>query len=207
MLKIVRYGSGNVQAFKNIYNRLNIAAEIVDQPNQLAGATKIVLPGVGAFDQTMDMLESTGFLSALNQSVLEDCVPVLGVCVGMQVLGKSSEEGERPGLGWIDGVVVKVDETNLKSKPRLPHMGWNSIDPLRPSPLLAGIDNKCGFYFLHSYKMECTHQEDVLANTHYGDGFPAAVNRGNIWGFQFHPEKSHGNGVQLLKNFAEHSPC
>ena len=207
MLNIIQYGSGNVRAFANIFERLNIECQIVDKPENLKGASKIILPGVGAYDQTMSLLQNSGFVDVLNKLVLEDKVPILGVCVGMQVMANASEEGTVPGLGWIDGEVVMLDSSKLTYKPHLPHLGWNSVNPIKPTPLTSNIDYQTGFYFLHSYRIRCARDEDVIMNTTYGEEFPVAVNRENIWGFQFHPEKSHENGVQLLKNFAEHQPC
>jgi len=207
MLSVIQYGSGNVRAFANIFQRLNIECRVVESPDALEGSTKIILPGVGAFDQTMNLLRDSGFVDVLNQLVLVDKIPILGVCVGLQIMANSSEEGTVPGLGWIDGEVVMLDESKLKQKPHLPHLGWNSVQPVMQTPLTENIDFEQGFYFLHSYRVRCTNVEDVIMNTFYGDQFPVAVNRENIWGFQFHPEKSHDNGVQLLKNFAEYLPC
>lgn len=207
MLKIIEYGSGNVRAFKNVYRTLNVPSEVVTKPSQLEGATKIVLPGVGAFDQTMELLQQSGFVDCLNQKVQIEKIPILGVCVGLQVMAKSSEEGKLPGLGWFDGRVVKLDESMLLAKPRLPHMGWNSVEEVKKGRLTEGIDFDEGFYFLHSYRMMCRDPSDVLLSVTYGETIPAALQRENIWGFQFHPEKSHSNGAKVLQNFAEYRKC
>jgi glutamine amidotransferase len=143
-----------------------------------------------------------GIKAALDHFVLERKVPLLGVCVGMQILGEESEEGKLPGFGWIKGRVRALDKSKLVNKPYLPHMGWNSISVRRESDLLCNVDNQEGFYFLHSYYFECANDEDVLCTTSYGDEFASAINNANVYGTQFHPEKSHSNGVQVFKNFA-----
>ncbi len=202
MIKILGYGSGNVRAITNIYSRLNIPCEVAQASDELETADKIIVPGVGAFDLVMSRLSDSGMLETLNRRVLEDRVPVLGVCVGMQVMGASSDEGELPGLGWIDGRVRGMDVSGLSHKPKLPHMGWNSIAPRQPFDILSGVDPERGFYFLHSFCFDCTHDENVLATATYGQEFSAAIVRDNIFGFQFHPEKSHSNGIAIFKNFA-----
>lgn len=202
MIVIVNYGSGNIRAIANIYERLQIAHSIANEPAELEQAEKIILPGVGAFDETISKLDSSGFREVLNEQVLTKKVPVLGVCVGMQILANSSEEGKRPGLGWINGQVKKIDKETLTLKPKLPHLGWNSVQASKANQLFNNIDPEKGFYFLHSYYFECSQKEDVAATAHYGKSFACAVNHANIYGVQFHPEKSHANGITLLKNFA-----
>lgn len=202
MITIIDYGLGNIRAFVNVYNRLNIETKIAHTAKDLQGATKIILPGVGAFDQAMTLLKASGMRDTLQQLVLEDKVPVVGICVGMQILAKSSEEGILPGLGWIDGVVKKFDLTTIPYKTRLPHMGWNTICPQNDSDLLKGFSDDSRFYFLHSYYFECNNQDDIISTSEYGIKFTSAVNHENIYGIQFHPEKSHSNGVDLLNNYA-----
>lgn len=202
MIAIINYGSGNVQAIANIYHRLNLSAEIVTNPDRLKAADRIVLPGVGAFDATMAQLNSSGLRDALDQAVLEEKKPVVGICVGMQILAKSSEEGVLSGLGWVDAEVKKLDASLLKQKPFLPHLGWNEIETSREHPLLKGIDRYQGFYFLHSYYLQCNQPADVLASTIYGAKFTSAIQVRNIYGTQFHPEKSHENGIAVFRNFA-----
>lgn len=203
MIKVLSYGSGNVKAITNIYKRLNIPCEIASTKEDLVAADKIVVPGVGAFDHTMILLEKSGMLDTLNSMVLEDKIPVLGVCVGMQVMASDSEEGERKGLGWIDGSVKQIDTSDLAHKPKLPHMGWNSVKQEKDLAILDGIDAAKGFYFLHSFYFSCLHEENILTTSFYGTEFPSAVVSGNIYGFQFHPEKSHMNGITIFENFAE----
>jgi glutamine amidotransferase len=203
MITIINYGSGNINAIGNIYERLNIPFTIANTPEEIKNAGKILLPGVGAFDETIAMLDDTGFRPALDNAVLIDKRPVLGICVGMQILAQKSEEGNLSGLGWIEGEVKKIDKSTLLHKPKLPHLGWNSIDVKRKSDLFNGINEEDGFYFLHSYHFVPNHNDDILATTFYGRELASAINKDNIFGVQFHPEKSHHNGIQLLKNFAE----
>ena len=203
MIKIVNYGSGNIRAVGNIYDRLNINYEVADTPEALKGANKIILPGVGAFDETMGMLKKSGFKEILEELVLIDKIPILGICVGMQILSEGSEEGDSEGLGWIKGKVKKIDKNLLLHKPKLPHLGWNSVDIKKHSKILDSVDAKTGFYFIHSFYFECQNLEDELTSTFYGKNFSSSVNRENITGVQFHPEKSHHNGISLLKNFSQ----
>ena len=203
MIAIVDYGSGNIQAVKNIYDKLGIKSYFAKVPEDLSRANKIVLPGVGSFDQAITELNDSGMREKLDELVLIKKIPVLGVCVGMQIMAKKSEEGVLAGLGWIDGTVHLFDENILKIKPKLPHMGWNSIEVNKKHSILEGVDLEKGFYFLHSYHFLAKNLSDVLCHTYYGAEFHSAINSRNIFGFQFHPEKSHFNGIQIFKNFAE----
>ena len=203
MITIIDYGSGNISAIGNIYKKLNIPFNIAKSPSEIIGAEKLFLPGVGAFDETMLLLENSGFRKALDSEVLIKSVPIMGICVGMQVLGNSSEEGNLPGLGYIRGKVKKLDTKNLTEKPLLPHMGWNTIEVTNSNILFNDIDFQIGFYFLHSYYFECDNKSDIISLTQYGKAFPSAVCHNNVFGVQFHPEKSHLNGLTLLKNFAK----
>ena len=202
MIAIVNYGSGNIQALGNIYRRLEVPFVVAAAPDELRGADKVILPGVGAFDQAMNELDGSGMRQALDRWVLEEKRPILGICVGMQLLAKSSEEGQSKGLGWIDAEVKRFDHETFGKATRLPHMGWNTAEPAKDDPLFGGITPHNGFYFLHSYYVACHDPADQLAATDYGTTFTSAVRKGNVYGVQFHPEKSHQNGVQLLRNFA-----
>ena len=203
---MIDYGSGNIQAIRNIYKRLNIPTSVVVSPKDLSNVSGIILPGVGAFDEAMSKLRSSGLYSSLNESVLEKKIPIMGICVGMQIMAESSEEGTMPGLGWVPGQVKRFDPNLINAVPKLPHMGWNEIETI-PHQIFDKIDYKFGFYFLHSYYFEATSRESVIAQAYYGTKFDCAVMSNNIYGFQFHPEKSHHNGIQLFKNFAEIVQC
>lgn len=203
MIGIVNYGSGNVQAIANIYNRADIPFQIISDYERIKNVDKFILPGVGAFDATMKELNNSGLRDALDEQVLVLGKQVLGICVGMQILSNGSEEGKLKGLGWVDGIVKKFDDSKIKEKPYTPHMGWNSIEPLVDHELFKGVDNDLGFYFVHSYFFETINSENTLCNTYYGDYFSSAVYNNQIFGVQFHPEKSHSNGIKLLSNFAK----
>ena len=202
MIGIIAYGSGNVKAIANIYKRLNLDYFITSDPRKLKEATRLILPGVGAFDQTMNLLNESGLRSVLDTLVLNDKIPVLGICVGMQIMAESSEEGAEKGLGWISGRVKKIDQNELHNKPKLPHMGWNSVILAKPNQIVEDVNFNKGFYFLHSYFMSPSNEEDVLVKADYGQEFACVVKKENVVGIQFHPEKSHNNGIQVFKNFA-----
>jgi glutamine amidotransferase len=203
MIGIVDYKLGNVKAFANIYKQLGIPHRLAAAPEDLAGVSRIILPGVGAFDHAMSRLEASGMREALLDAVLRKGTPVLGVCVGMQMLTARSEEGVKQGLGWIDGEVLNFRQAPGRAPIHIPHMGWNDVEPVSDSGLFKGLGGSHRFYFLHSYYARCESAGDVLGQTVYGAGFACAIGRGNVCGVQFHPEKSHRAGIQLLKNFAE----
>jgi glutamine amidotransferase len=203
MIAIVDYGLGNILAFSNMYKRLNIEARVARVADDLTGADKIILPGVGAFDHAMELLEASGMRERLDHLVLNDKVPVLGICVGMQILAKASDEGQRAGLGWIDGRVRAFKSLPAANELALPHMGWNDAAPVADMPLFRQMKDDARFYFLHSFYFECANEDSVGATARYGIDFSCAVRSGNIYGVQFHPEKSHHWGARLLQNFAE----
>jgi imidazole glycerol-phosphate synthase subunit HisH len=203
MIVIIDYGLGNLRAFINLYERLNIQVKVARVPDDLRDASKIILPGVGAFDYAMMQLNRSGMRDELEKQVLLNKIPIVGICVGMQMLAKSSEEGKLPGLGWIDGRVKLFDASTIPYKTRLPHMGWNTINPVNGIPLLSGFNKESRFYFLHSFYFVCNNEQDVIATTEYGIVFASAVRKENVFGIQFHPEKSHFNGIQLLNNFSK----
>lgn len=200
MIGIIDYGLGNVRAFENIYRRLNIDVRLVRSAEELEEADRLILPGVGAFDWAMTRLEQSGMNKALNRRVLSDRVPVLGVCVGMQMMATRSDEGNMNGLGWVPGRVKRFDETKFNQRTHLPHMGWNSIE-VTQNPLFDGIDDP-QFYFLHSYFFDPDDAMHAVAHSDYGIRFASAIRQDNVWATQFHPEKSHHWGISLLKNFA-----
>jgi len=202
MISVVDYGIGNIQAFLNVYKRLNIPARTATTPQALQGASKVILPGVGDFDHAMQRLDESGMRDALDALVLRDRIPVLGICVGMQMLARCSDEGARPGLGWVDGLVRGFKSLPPAASLPLPHMGWNDVLPVAGNRLFDQLDVGARFYFLHSYYFQCNRSEDSAATTTYGAAFSCAVNAGNIFGVQFHPEKSHHWGTRLLQNFA-----
>lgn len=204
MIGIIDYGLGNIKAFSNVYNRLNIPHFYISSREDLLKATKIILPGVGAFDHAMGMLNKSGLREDLDKAVLERKVPVLGICVGMQMMANSSEEGTMTGLNWIEGTVRKFSFSDpaIKTRNPLPHMGWNQIIVQKNSFLFDDLDEEKRFYFLHSYYFDCVNKEHSAASAKYGFEYSCVVNKENVYGIQCHPEKSHHNGVTFLKNFA-----
>lgn len=201
VISIVDYGVCNLGSIRNMLRKLGFQSELVTTPQALASARKIILPGIGAFDHGIAALRERGLAEPLRLKALEEKIPLLGICLGMQLLGNASEEGSAPGLGLIDGRCVRF-RAGEGSSLRVPHMGWNEISPKRADPILQGLDSGSRFYFTHSYHFKCDAAEDVLASTLYGAEFTAAVQRGNVRGVQFHPEKSHRFGMTLLRNFA-----
>jgi imidazole glycerol-phosphate synthase subunit HisH len=202
MIAIINYGLGNIKAFANIYKKLEVPFLIASKASDLTKASKFILPGVGSFDHAMELLEKSGMHKALEEFVLVRHVPVLGICVGMQILARSSEEGLLPGLGWIEGEVKKFNVSTLNHRTHLPHMGWNDVQPTIKTNLFQSIEIGARFYFLHSYYFHCSKKMNAIAVSDYGGDFTCAVNSDNIYGVQFHPEKSHHYGIQLLKNFS-----
>jgi glutamine amidotransferase len=203
MITIVDYGVGNLGSILNMLKKVGAKAQTSSDPAVLRQAEKLILPGVGAFDAGMKKLNEIGLVPVLNELVLEKKVPVIGLCLGMQLLTKSSEEGAEAGLGWIDAQTVRFKFGPENAHLKVPHMGWNTLEICRPHPLVADLGPESRFYFVHSYHVVCADEMDVVAYTDYGYPLAAVIARGNIMGAQFHPEKSHKFGMQLLKNFAE----
>lgn len=203
MIAIVDYGMGNPGSVYNMLRRVNVDALVTSDPSVIRRAEKIILPGVGAFDNGMQSLVSLGLKDALDEAVLGRGTPVLGICLGMQLMTARSEEGKLLGLNWIKADTVKFLFPEEKRHLKVPHMGWNSLVIIRENPLLACFEEEPRFYFVHSYYVSCRDPNEVLATSEYGILFTAAIASGNIMGTQFHPEKSHRFGMRVLKNFAE----
>jgi glutamine amidotransferase len=201
MIVIIDYGIGNLASVLNMFKKIGVKNVVISNDKTIIeSATKLLLPGVGAFDAGMTNLERSGLIPILNKKVLEEKTPVLGICLGMQLLTKRSEEGIKQGLGWIDAETVKFNlEPSLKLK--VPHMGWNYINVTRKNPLID-TETKNRFYFVHSYYVKCIDETQSLAITNFGTDFTCMVNKNNIYGAQFHPEKSLKFGMKLLQNFA-----
>ena len=203
MITLIDYGVGNLLAFQNVYKRLNIPTKIAKTCQDLKDTEKLILPGVGSFDYAMAKLNASGMSDELDELVLEKKVPVIGVCVGMQIMGNRSDEGKLEGLKWIDSEILIFDKSLIHHRTKLPHMGWNNVKPIIHHPLFIGIAQEAIFYFLHSFYFKCNNPRESIAVSYYGLPFSSAVNKGNIYGIQFHPEKSHQYGEKLLHNFAK----
>ena len=203
MIAVLDYGMGNSASIFNMIRKAGGEARICTSPESLESASAILLPGVGAFDNGITKLKESGFLAVLENKVLNEKKPFLGICLGMQLLFEKSEEGNLPGLGWLKGKVTKFDFSSLDSpKPlKVPHMGWNLVRPHNYHDLYAGLENEARFYFVHSFHVNCDNQSDIIATANYGYEFTCSVRHDNIWGAQFHPEKSHRFGIQFFKNF------
>ena len=203
MIGVLDYGVGNVAAYLKIFHGLNIPVIPISSPNDFALVDKIILPGVGSFDTAMRKLNGSGLRDALDQRVLKDHKPLLAVCIGMHMLGRSSEEGSLPGLGYIAGVTKKLTHSFTDKALIMPHMGWNDINMVQNDDLWEGISAAEGFYFLHSYAFFPDNTSSIIGTSYYGFDFACAVRLSNIYGFQFHPEKSQSSGIKILKNFLE----
>jgi len=203
MIVIVDYGVGNLGSILNMLRYLKIDAVISSKISDIEAAEKLILPGVCAFDDGMKKLHSAGLVSVLQKKVIDQKTPILGICLGMQLFTNISEEGTMPGLGWIDAETIRFrfDETNTKLK--IPHMGWNTVMINDTTTLFKDMSEEARFYFVHSYHVLCHNQKDILTSTTYGYDFSSSIQSQNIYGVQFHPEKSHKFGMKLFKNFAE----
>ena len=200
MITIINYGMGNLGSMKNMFKRIGFNSTIEDDPNEILKASKLVLPGVGSYDTAIKFLsEKKNMIEVLEKKVLLEKIPILGVCLGMQLFTNHSEEGFLPGLGWIEGETKKFPKSiNLK----VPHMGWNYIKKGNNNPLSLGLDMNSKYYFVHSYYVKVKNAEHSVLTTSYGIEFDSAISKENIYGVQFHPEKSHRYGMQILQNFA-----
>lgn len=203
MIVVIDYDIGNIKSVANMFKKIGFTAEISSDLTVIGSATKLVLPGVGAFDTGMKHLQASGIQEVLHEKVIKQRIPILGICLGMQLFSKSSQEGILDGLGWLDAKVIRFEFSGDQKQIRVPHMGWNTIKPLQSHPLLQDLEHEARFYFVHSYHIVCVNSQDVMAQTHYGYDFTSIVFHNNIMGVQFHPEKSHKFGMSLLKNFAE----
>jgi imidazole glycerol-phosphate synthase subunit HisH len=201
MIAIVNYGVGNLASVKNMLKKAGYESELVSNAEAIERATKIILPGIGAFDHCMTEFNNSGLREAVTQKTLKDKTPLLGICVGLQMLMENSEEGVEPGLGWIAGKTVKFKKEKLGDL-KIPHMGWTSVQVAKKTALTEGLGDQPRFYFVHSYYVQPDDKTDEMLTAHYGYDFTAAVNRDNIYGAQFHPEKSHKYGMKILENFA-----
>lgn len=202
MITIVDYGMGNLNSVKNMLKYLGYDSIVTGDPEMICQADKLILPGVGNFGTAMDVIRTSGLVEVLNQKVLEEKTPILGICLGMQLLLEYSEEGDCEGLGWIPGKVKKFEFPD-KPQLKIPHMGWDYIEKRKDSLLFADSAGGERYYFVHSYYVACTNREDAAATTEYGICFDSVVERDNIMGTQFHPEKSHRFGMGILGNFAK----
>jgi len=206
MISIIDCGIGNLGSVKNMLKHIGAKSQIISSVEDVAQADKLILPGVGSWDNGALKLKESGLLDALNQRVLKDKVPILGICLGMQLLLEASEEGSLPGLSWIPGQVRRFSFSSLQNnsrRMRIPHMGWNVVNARQDSLLTREFDGETRFYFVHSYHASDVQEKHKLMTCNYGYEFVSAVHKENIWGVQFHPEKSHRFGMKLMKSFAE----
>lgn len=198
MLLILDYGLGNLTSVKRAFKRLNTEITISDNPQDILKADKIVLPGVGHFSRGIEQIKSKGYLEPLNQFALHENKPIIGICLGMQLMTSFSEEGSNHGLNWINSQTKKINGNGLK----VPHMGWNTLNIIKNDcKLVQNVEEDDSYYFVHNYAIHCEDEEAIVATTEYGEEFTSVFNKNNIYGVQFHPEKSHDQGLQLLKNF------
>jgi glutamine amidotransferase len=205
MIVIVDFGMGNLRSVEKAFLRLNAKARISSDFKVIETAEKLILPGVGNFARGMEKLRSLHMIDILDEKVLLKKIPVLGICLGMQLFANRSEEGDVEGLGWVDAQVLKFNFPTNKKKRKIPHMGWNNLQINRDTPLLKHISEDDSFYFVHSYHVVCNDNDrkNILTNTNYGIQFVSSLQKNNIIGVQFHPEKSHSSGLRLLKNFID----
>jgi imidazole glycerol-phosphate synthase subunit HisH len=199
---IVDYGTGNLNSVKRSLDILGVSSIVSSDPKDIANAEKIILPGVGHFGKAMSNLKRLNLLDPLHQAVLVKRKPILGICLGMELMAEKSEEGNASGLGWFEGEIIQFNISD-KKRYKVPHMGWNQIYIKKSSSLMKNVPEFSEFYFVHSYHLKIKNQSDLLNETEYEITFPSAIEKDNIFGVQYHPEKSHDAGLQLLKNFIE----
>ncbi len=201
MITIVDYGMGNLGSVQNMFKYIKVPAQISSDEEEIAKASKLLLPGVGSFASAMSKINGSGLKNILNHKVLVEKIPILGICLGMQLLTSFSEEGNVEGLDWIKAQTkrFRFEDKSIK----IPHMGWNRVRVLRETPLTKGFNDEFRFYFVHSYYVKCENREDAMLETQYGLTFDSGIHHNNIYGVQFHPEKSHKFGMKMLQNFAD----
>jgi len=203
MIVILDYAMGNLGSILNMLRKIGVPSIVSSKIQDIEKADKLILPGVGAFNNGMANINEMGLLTVLNEKVLNDKTPVLGICLGMQLLTSRSEEGELPGLGWIAGETVRFHFNQEGTDLKIPHMGWNTVKPIHKNSIFRNLSEDHRYYFVHSYHVVCEQEEDILARSNHGYDFVCSVQKENILGIQFHPEKSHRFGLQLLKHFVE----
>ncbi len=206
MITIVDYDAGNIRSIANMLRAIGVSARISSDPEEVVEAERLILPGVGHFDYGMRQLRNRGLVEALNTRVLRDGIPLLGICLGAQLLTRSSEEGSEEGLGWMDAQTVRFDRSRMREALRVPHMGWADVRALRPNPLLSEGDNQARFYHVHSFHLLCNDPSQEMMESYHGYPFTTGIGRDNILGVQFHPEKSHRFGMALLRAFLTWQP-
>ena len=203
LITIIDYNAGNIKSIQNMLKRIGVKSAISNNVDEIKKAEKLILPGVGNFDHGMSNLKSAGLIDVLNQKVLIDKTPLLGICLGAQMLGNKSEEGIEKGLGWINMDIIKFDPSKMEATDKIPHMSWSEIViNKQDSKLIVGLSNQSRFYFVHSYHMKPNDENNTLTTSFYGYDFVSAVEKENIYGVQFHPEKSHKYGMKVLENFS-----
>ena len=200
---IIDYGMGNLGSLANMLKKIRVPAKISSDIGDIESAGNLILPGVGSFDHGMQKLRELNLIDMLNKKVERDKTPILGICLGMQLFTKTSEEGAQQGLGWLDAKTVKF-EADKNSSLKIPHMGWDTLDIKKSHFLVQDTDWNAMYYFVHSFHVVCNRSEDVLSTSHYGYDFVSSLAKDNVIGVQFHPEKSHKYGMKLLENFCNH---
>ncbi len=201
MITIIDYGLGNLSSIKKMVKKVGGTSIITSDLDQIKNANKLLLPGVGSFDKGIENLNKVGFVEVLGEKVLEEKTPILGICLGMQLLTNHSEEGNVDGLGWIDAKTVRFDRSKIDASLKVPHMGWTDIRVKSTDRLFAGDKSDVRYYFVHSYHVVCNDEKDIMCTANYGYEYTCGIRKGNIMGVQFHPEKSHRLGMQLMRNF------